>query len=154
MRAKNQLVAVTDDAAVVGIILAEVGLHHRERLVGGDNHRAGELVHKAGKVGRVVGLHVVDDQVVRLTALQRLAHVGKPLVAEMLVDGIEHGNLLIHNDVGIVAYAVRYGVQALEQIDIMVIHAHIADIVGDVHGTHSSLECCSGNPGGAYSSLN
>ena len=89
----------------------------------------------------MIGLHVVHNEVVRLTAIQRLANVGKPLVAEVLVNGIHHGDLLVEDHIRIVGNAVGHGVQALEQVNLMVVDANIEDAVGDVHGTHSSLEC-------------
>ena len=79
----------------------------------------------------MIRLHVVHDQEVRLPAVERLADVAEPGAAEMSIYRVQHGDLLIQDRIGVVAYAFRDGVQPLEQVDGMVIDAQVADIISN-----------------------
>ena len=142
--AGGQRVAVLDHEAVF-IGAAEELLHHRKRL-GVAHHgdvRVGldEIV----DVGGVIRLHVLHDEVVRLAAVQRRLDIVQPLVGEVLVHGVEHADLFVQHDVGIVAHAVGHDVLALKQIDGMVVHADIDDVFGYIVHAGTSL---------AFSSIN
>ena len=122
-----------DGVAAVPVRAVEV-LHHRERLGGGDDLRVGERLHERGDVGGVVGLHVLDDQVVRLARAEGLLDVVEPLVAEARVDGVHHGDAFVDDGVGVVGHAARNAVLALEEVDVVVVDADVADVVGNGHG--------------------
>ena len=81
----------------------------------------------------MVGLQVMNDQVIRLTAVQGLLHVGHPLVGGTAVHGIHDGDFVIQNDIGIVRHTVRYNILTFKQVDFVVIYSHIANIICDFH---------------------
>jgi hypothetical protein len=47
----------------------------------------------------VVGLEVLNNEVVRLTAIKSSAEILEPLIALARVDGIHNRNLLIENEI-------------------------------------------------------
>ena len=76
---------------------------------------------------------MLHDQVVRRTSLQRLGKILQPLRAKALVYRVHDGDLLVQNDIGIVGHPVRDDVLPLEQVDLAVVYADVADVVCDVH---------------------
>ena len=81
---------------------------------------------------------MVDDQEIRLAVVEYLTDIAEPEITEMGIHCIQHGDLFIHDDVGVVRNAMGNGVQPLKKVDRVIVHAHIADIIGDVH-RYSSL---------------
>ena len=79
----------------------------------------------------MIRLHVLHHQVVRLPAAQHGLDILQPLLAEARIHRVHHGNLVIHNHIGIICHAIGHQVLALEQIHPVVIHAHIANIIGN-----------------------
>src|SRR5699024_9701212 len=97
-----------------------------------------------GHVGRVVGLHMGDHQVVGGLIAQRLLQRLHPCVGGAGVHRVHDGGLFVPDQVGIVADAAGHGVLALEQVDGGVVDADaqdgISDVGGiDVHGRQSFL---------------
>ena len=82
----------------------------------------------------MVGLHVLDDEIVGLASREGLFEVVEPLVAEAGVDGVHDGGLAVEDGVGIVGHAVGDVVLALEQVDGVVVDADVQDVFGNVHG--------------------
>ena len=109
--------------------------HHGQRLRRGDNGGLRVNFQEFGNVGRVVGLHVVDDEIVRLAAVQRGGDIAQPFVREVRVDSVEHGGFFVQNDVGVVRHAARHLVLAFKQVNGVVVDADVADVFGNiVHG--------------------
>ena len=79
----------------------------------------------------VVGLHVVDDEIVH--AIRRRRDVPEPLVAEARVDRVHHGDLLALDYIGIVGHAERNLELAFEKVDVMIVDADIHDIICNLH---------------------
>ena len=129
--AEVERVAFLDDDAAVGEIGAEVVLHDRERLHGRDDLRIRVRLCKARDVRGVVGLHVVDDEIVDLVG--RGCDVLQPLVAEARVDRIHHGDFLAFDYIGIVGHAERNLELAFEEIDVVVVDADIENVIGNLH---------------------
>ena len=142
--AGGQRVAVLDHEAVF-IGAAEELLHHRKGLYVAHHGDVRIGLDKIVDVGGVIRLHVLHDEVVRLAAVQRRLHIVQPFVGEMLVHGVEHADLFVQHDVGIVAHAVGHDVLALKQIDGMVVHADVDDVFGYIVHAGTSL---------AFSSIN
>lgn len=88
-----------DDNLAVGIVRSEEVLHHCEGLCACDD--AGLLVeiHEGRDICGVVGLHVLDDEIVRSLVSEDLVDVVKPLVCEMLIHGVEDRALRVENRV-------------------------------------------------------
>ena len=81
----------------------------------------------------MVGLHVLDNEIVGRRRPEERLDVAEPLVNEILVDRVEHGYLLVEDDVRIVRHAAFDGVLAFKQVDVVVIDADITDVIGDLH---------------------
>ena len=50
----------------------------------------------------MVGLHVVDDQIVDLPVADRFADIGFEAAAESLLDGVDQRDLFAHDQIGVV----------------------------------------------------
>ena len=76
---------------------------------------------------------MLDNKIVRLAIAQCVLEIIQPLVGEPDIHRIQHRNLLIHDDVGIVRHSVGDPVLTLEQVDFMVVNAYVANIVCYLH---------------------
>ena len=81
----------------------------------------------------MVRLHVLDDQIVRLTVTQSVADILKPFVGKILIHRIHDGNLLVHDGIGVIGHAVGDNILALEQVYLMVVYTDVLDIIGNGH---------------------
>ena len=83
----------------------------------------------------MVGFHVMNDEVIRRATRKRGVEVRQPLVSEVGVDGIRNSNLLVtKDDVGVIGHAIgAHIVLTLEQVDVVVVHANVCNVVGNVH---------------------
>ena len=79
---------------------------------------------------------MLDDQIVRLAAIQHRLQVLQPLGSGPAVDGVHDSNLLVQNHIGIIGYPVGDWVLALKQVNGSVVRADIADGVRDMDITH------------------
>ena len=79
----------------------------------------------------MVGLHVVDDEIVDLVCRGR--DVLEPLVAKARIDRVHHGDLLALDYIGIVGHAERNLELAFEKVDVMIVDADIHDIICNLH---------------------
>ena len=86
----------------------------------------------------MVRLHMLHYKIVRLPAAKRGVKVVKPFLCKMSVHRVHNGNMLVHYSIGVVAHSVRDYVLAFKQVNIMVVHADIDYIVGDVQHIFSS----------------
>jgi hypothetical protein len=68
-------------------------------------------------------------------------------MGEACIHRVHNGDLLIHNDIGIIRHAVGHYILTLEQVHLMVIDAYIFDIVGNEHSNILLLMFLPGNPG-------
>ena len=103
-----------------------------DRLGGGDNLHVRPAQQNLLNGGGVVGLHVVDDQVVQGAAVQHGLHIGDELAAHGPVGGVKEDGLLIQQDVGVVADAVVQGVDILEEGQPVFVRAYPVEVVGDL----------------------
>ena len=108
-------------------------LHELERLDGGDDRRGRILREEAVDVRRVVRLHVLHHEVVGRAAGERRLDVGEPGVAEALIHRVHHGDLPVDDHVAVVGHAARDDVLSLEEVDVVVVHADVLDVVADCH---------------------
>ena len=84
--AQIEHIALFDDHFALGEVGAKVVDHHAESTHAGHDLRLGIALHKGGDTGGVIGLHVMDDQVVRRTAIEHGLEVAEPLVNKTAVD--------------------------------------------------------------------
>ena len=85
------------------------------------------FLQQRGGAGGMVRLHVMDDQVVRLAALQGLLQVLHPGVRRAGVGGVQDGDPVIQDDIGIIGHSLGHEVLAFKQIEVVVIYADVAD---------------------------
>ena len=131
--AQSQGIALTDHNPVTLKIVAEELLHHGEGLGGGNHRGLGIDLQEVRNVGRMIRLHVLNDQIVGLPAVQDGLQIVQPLVREIPIHGVHNGHLLIQNHIRIVRHAVGNHILSLKQVYLMVVNAHIADILGNCH---------------------
>ena len=79
--------------------------------------------------GGMVGLHVLDDEIVDLLPARGLGKVREPFVAEPGVDRVEDDRLAVVDEIRIVGHAARNDVLALEEVDVVVVHADCENAV-------------------------
>ena len=102
-----------------------------DRLGSGDDLHVGPAQQNLLDGGGVVGLHVVDDQIVQGAAVEDGLHVGDELPAHRPVGGVEEDGLLVQQDVGVVGHAVVQGVDVLKQGQPVLVRAYPVQVVGD-----------------------
>ena len=133
MLAQVQGVALADYDAAVSVIGAEELLHHGESLGGSHNGSLGVSVQEDIDICGVVRLHVLHNQVIGLTAFQRVFQILQPLLTEILIYGVHNGDLVVNNCVRIISHAVGYHILALEQVHLVIVHTDVFDIFGNGH---------------------
>ena len=80
---------------------------HLERLGVADDFEVGVEAAQRRDRRRMVGLHVVDDQIVDLPVADRFADIGFETAAESLLDGVDQRDLFAHDQIGVVRHADR-----------------------------------------------
>ena len=134
-----QGVALVDDhLAALEVEVIEL-FHHSEQLGVGDELHVGILLRQLLDAACMVRFHVVDDQVVRQTACQSLLHVGQPLGGLAGVYGVHDGDLVVHDDIGVIGDAVGHHVLALEQVDGLVVYADVQNGIGNIGIFHRNF---------------
>ena len=82
----------------------------------------------------MIGLHVMNDQVVGRTAIEHGLEVAEPFVDKASVDRIGDGDFVAQNNIAVVCHAVLgHVVLALEQVNVVIVDTDVADILGDLH---------------------
>ena len=134
MAAQVEHIALFDDHLALGEIGAKEVDHHAEGAHACHDLCLGIALHKGGNAGGVIGLHMMDDQVVGRTAIELGLEVAAPLVDKASVDRIGDSDLFAQDNVAVVCHTVLgHVVLALEQVDVVVVDADVADILGDLH---------------------
>ena len=78
----------------------------------------------------MIRLHVGDHEVVRPAPIQFVCKLGEPFVRRAGVHAVHDGDLLIQNEVGVVAHAHRLdGVLVFKEAEGEVVRAHVADVL-------------------------
>ena len=76
----------------------------------------------------------MNDQVVGRTGIEHGLEVAEPLVNKTAIDRIGDSNLLAQDNVAVVCHTVLgHIVLALEQVNVVIVDANVADILGDLH---------------------
>ena len=138
MAAQFQFVPFLCHDSAAGIVRAGKVLHHGEGFGSRHHLRFRIGFHEGRDSGGMVRLHVLDDQVIRLFPFQCSFQVAHPLLHEVPVRRIHYGHFLIQDHIGIVSHAFRHDIHSLEQIDLMIVYADIADILCHIHFVFSS----------------
>src|SRR5699024_5066730 len=87
----------------------------------------------------VVRLHVGDDQIIRLSAVQHSFQIGQPSSSCPLVHCIHHGDFLIENHIGVIGNAVGNLILSFKQVNGLVVHTDIADSLRNGYVFHKNI---------------
>ena len=91
-----------------------------------------------GKGRAVVGLDVIDDDVVNLAAIEQVFERLEEALLDRTVDGVEEHDLLVEQQIVVIGHAVRHGMTAFEEPEALVVSANPKQAVGEllfaVHG--------------------
>ena len=88
-------------------------------------------------MGGMIRFHVLDNEIIRCFAAQFRFQIAEPLLAETAVDGVQHRNLFIKDDVGVVRHTVGDVKLSFKQIDLVIVNTNVTDIVGNIHQENS-----------------
>ena len=83
----------------------------------------------------MVGLHVVDDEVVDGTVADDFLDILDELCEEVHLYGVDKAYFLVDDEVGVIGYTVGQWPQAFEEVLVAVVDAHVEDVVGN--GCHN-----------------
>ena len=72
---------------------------------------------------------MLDHQVIELPAAQGMLQIFKKRLCDSLVYRVEKNRLFVRQQVGVIGYAVRYGIDALEHRQPAVIRADPCQII-------------------------
>ena len=139
MPAEVQRILFADGQPAVGVVRAEELLHHREGLGVCHDDGGGIGVHELLNIGGMIRLHVLHDQVIRRSAAERSLQVVQPFVGELGVHRVKHGDFFIEDHIGVVRHPVGDDVLPFKQIQLVIVDANVADVVGNVHKSHLSF---------------
>ena len=131
--AEREASAVLDHDATLRKIGSEELLHHTEGAIRGYHDSVGKRLGKGGDIRGMVGLHMQHHEIIGRTVAQLSAQVGKPFLAKARVDGIHHGDLLVHNRIRIICHSVRDGILSLKKIDLVIIDANVFNVFCNEH---------------------
>ena len=119
---------------VLGSAGAVEALYHLERLRVAHEADVGIVAADESQRARVVGLHVVDDEVVHGAVADHAADFLDVFAEEGHVHRINEGHALrVFDEIGIVRNALRQKPQALEAVLHAVVHSYIVYLAFDVH---------------------
>ena len=104
----------------------EVG-QHLGGCGGAHERHLGIKAHHLTDESGVVGLHVVADEIVGLTACKGFRKLTLPLRSHTGVGRIHHGDLVVEDDVAVVTHAFGHHILALEEVDVEIVGTDIAD---------------------------
>ena len=117
---------------------------HLERLGIADDLDVGIDAAQRRDRRRVVGFHVVDDQIIDLPFADGLADVGFEAAAEGLFDGVDQGDLFACDQIGVVRHAHRKRPEGFEARGGAVIDPDVVDAGKYFGNCHKPFLFCFG----------
>ena len=133
MSSQPESVAILYNNLSVLEIRAEEILHHGIGFFGRNNFGVFKILHEISDVGRMIRLHMMDNQIVGLPSAQLFFNVDQPLTAEIHIHCIHNSDFLVKNHVGIISNAIRNFVLTFKKVNLMIIDTDILDIFCNVH---------------------
>jgi hypothetical protein len=91
--------------------------------------------HQVAQGGGVVGLHVVDKDIVQPPAVQNVLQILHKLGLNRPVHRVEEDGLLVQQQVGVVGHPTGDGVGRLKDGVLAVVGADPDQVIGDIAGT-------------------
>ena len=99
-----------------------------------NNLGLGIALHEGGDARGVIGLHMVNNQVVGRATVEHGLEIAQPLVNKMSVDSIGNSHFIGKNHIAVVRHAVfTHVILALKQVNVVIVDANVADILGNLH---------------------
>ena len=90
--------------------------------------------------GPVVGLHMIDDQVIQPSPAQEVLHILQELAAGRPVHRVEENGLLVQQQVGVVGHPSGDGMDILKEGQPVIVSPHPVEVLGDVsHAIHLKI---------------
>ena len=142
LRAERNRVALLDFERP-GVDAVEA-LDHLQRLGIADDLDVGIDAAQRCDRRRVVGFHVVDDQIIDLPFADGLADVGFEAAAEGLFDGVDQGDLFACDQIGVVRHAHRKRPEGFEARGGAVIDPDVVDAGKYFGNCHKPFLFCFG----------
>ena len=130
---------IDNNLSVGNIHIGEIIRDHDKGLVIGNDLGIGIDPHKILDIRRVIRFHMLHYKVIGLPIPEHFGDIVEPFMGKMNIYRIHDGDLLVKNDVGIVAHAVRHDILTFEQVNLVVVDANVSDIVCDFHFFSSVL---------------
>ena len=118
----------------LGIGAVELADHVQDLAVA-DDGGLGMAEHHIAQSGGVVGLHVVDEDIVQFTTAQSILQIFKELGLDGPVHRVKQHGLLIQQQVGVEGHPTGNRMGALEQGVLAVVSADPNQIFGDMTDT-------------------
>ena len=107
-------------------------LHHAEGLLVAHKRDVGVILADEFDGTAVVGLHVIDDEIVDGAVANDLLDIPDIRDEEIHLNGIHETHLLIDDEIGVVGHAVGQGPEPLEKILVAVVDTHVIGAFGNL----------------------
>ena len=133
MPAQRQHLAVLYGKFVFAETPAKELVYHFKGLCVAHYRGLGICIYKLIYICRVIRLHMVYYQIIRLPAREGVFQLGEPLLTKMGVYRVHYSDLFVSYHIGVVGHALGDCIQPLKQIDTVIVYANIADIVSYSH---------------------
>ena len=124
MSARTKSIALFYDDFSGLYVKVEKLRNHNESLEVADNFDIGILFYDCADASAVVGLHMIDHEIVEFSSRKHVFDILEKLKTCDAVDGIHKYRLVIEYEIGIVAYAVFNGIDVFKQSYLSVIDAY------------------------------
>ena len=101
-------------------------LHHIKRTNRCRNLRIRILLCKHLNISRMIRLHMMSNQVIRLSSVKLLVQFGEPFISKVTINSIKHRNFFINNHIRVVRHSIRHIKLPLKKINLMIINTNIS----------------------------
>ena len=130
--AEGEFVPLFDEELIGKFRTVEVPEHVEYLRVADDCH-FGIFRRKRRDARRMIGFHVRDDEIVGLSARKSVLDVAEPFRDLRLVHGVHDRDLLVHDDVGVVAHALGHDILPFKEVERGVVNADVNDVLCFFH---------------------
>ena len=137
MFTKCKSISLFDNNSSVLELCAKKIAHHCKSLCTGNNHCIRIVFHETHDIGTMVGFHMLNNQIIRLSSLKYIIKVIKPLMLELAVNCIHNRNFFINYYIRIISHSIRYNILSFKQVNLVVIYACIFNVIGYCHSDSS-----------------
>ena len=111
---ERERVAVSDYDPSVFEFRTEKVLHHRKRLFRSNDFHFRIQFRKVVYIRRMIGFHMLDDEIIGFTLAKHFLHVVKPLVRKLRIHSVHYRDCVVDNYVRVIRHSFRHNVLPLE----------------------------------------